>query len=227
MARKPTKKTTQKRKVPSNRGRKPALLPPQDVSPDAVTVPASEQPATPPPAAAGPPPQLSKGVERWRRSADSKSRKRVAKILMLKLQGYKGPAIGKKLGISEESVRHYMWLAGKNGWLNATGTALTDPTEELAFNTSHKAVRNINLALDGVALPPGMQEMTIETAKGLGLFKSHAQVKNEGPAQPNMLIVQFEMPKGLHPDPPKEALPMGGNAINYLEASVMADEEKR
>lgn len=225
MARIPTKKTTRKRTVRSQKEDKPALLPPQEATP--AVVPSTPEGGTPPPAAVGPPPQLSKGVERWRRSADSKMRKRVAKILMYKLQGYKGPAIAKKLGMSEDNVRHYMYIAGKNGWLNASGTALTDPAEELAFNASHKAVRNINLALDGVALPPGMQEMTLETAKGLGLFKNHSAIKSEGAAPSNMLIVQFEMPRGEHPDPPKEALPMGGTGMNYLEGAVIDEEPKK
>lgn len=226
MARNPTKKTPTKRTVRSQKEDKPALLPPQEAV-SAIVPSTSPEPDTAPPAASGPPPQLSKGVERWRRGVDSKMRKRVAKILAMKLQGYKGPAIAKKLGMSEENVRHYMYIAGKNGWLNASGTALTDPTEELAFNSAHKAVRNINLALDGVALPPGMQEMTIETAKGIGLFKNHSAIKNEGPAASNLLVVQFEMPRGQHPDPPKEALPMGGTPMNYLEGGIIDEEPKK
>lgn len=219
----PTKKATRKRTIRSSGEDKPALLPPQEAVVEVVS-PSTSASTQPPPAAAGVPQELSKGVERWRRAADSKMRKRVAKILVLKLQGYKGPAIAKKLGMSEDNVRHYMYIAGKNGWLNANGTSLTDPAEELAFNTSHKAVRNINLALDGVALPPGMQEMTIETAKGIGLFKNHSAIKNEGPAPSNLLVVQFEMPRGEHPDPPALALPMGGTPVNYLLGEVVNDD---
>lgn len=225
MARKPTKKAATKRTLRPKKEAAPALLPPQEASPAIVPSSSANEPTQPVPAAAGPPPQLSKGVDRWRRQADSKMRRRVAKILTLKLAGYKGPAIAKKLGISEDNVRHYMYIAGKNGWLNATGTALSDPAEELAYNTSHKVVRNVNLALDGVALPPTMQEMTIEAAKGLGYFKNHSAIKNEGPPQQNVLVVQFEMPRGEHPDPPKEALPMGGTPMNYLEAAIVDDPE--
>lgn len=122
---------------------------------------------------------LSKGVERWRRAHDSKSRKKVAKILVLKMAGHSTAQVAEKLGISPENVRHYLYLAGKNGWLNG-GAELVEPSEVLAFETAHKVVRNISRTLDGHFATDQQHEMTIEAAKGLGLFKTHQVVKNEG-----------------------------------------------
>lgn len=142
---------------------------------------------------------LSKGIERWRRAHDSKSRKKVAKILTLKMAGYKTAAIAERLKTTPENIRHYMYLAGKNGWIASSGVDLVDPQETLAFETSHKAVRNINATLDGKVLHTQQHEMTIEVAKGLGLFKTHQVVKNEGQAQAPILqmrIVNVQMVPG-------------------------------
>lgn len=164
---------------------------------------------------------LSKGVERWRRAHDSKSRKKVAKILTLKMAGYKTSAIAERLKTTPENIRHYVYIAGKNGWLAGSGVDLVDPAETLAFETSHKVVRNINRTLDGAVYSPQTHEMTIEVAKGLGLLKTHQVVKNEGQAQAPILqmrIVNVQMVPG------QDALSLpedtvGGQA-SYIDGQV-------
>lgn len=135
-------------------------------------------------------------LPRWKRAHDSKSRKMVARILVLKLAGRKTSEIAKKLDTSADTIRHYLWLAGKNGWLTEDKMSLVDPSEQLAFGAAQKVVRNINRSLDGQFMMPQQFEMTIETAKGIGLFKNHTAAKIEGTMQVPSLEVNITMPAG-------------------------------
>lgn len=157
----------------------------------------------------------------WERPSDSKQKQKVAQILILKAGGKKGPEIAELMGTSEGYIRHLLWLAGKNGWF--TEDDLVDPADKLAYETVHKVVRNINLALDGQELKQGQQEMTIETAKGLGVFKNHSATKVEGTMTLPSLSIKIELPdvKGERPLPADIA----GGAPAYVEGEVVRAPE--
>ena len=155
-------------------------------------------PATPVVMLASPtlPPLGVPSVPRWKRSHDSRMRKKVARILVLKLAGRKTSEIAKRLDTTPDTIRHYLYIAGKNGWLTADGMELADPAEQLVYEASHKIVRNINQALDGTApLKPQQYDMTVEAAKGIGMFKSHSASKVEGQVSMPSLEIKFEMPR--------------------------------
>lgn len=163
---------------------------------------------------------------RWYRPEQGKTRRRVARILFYKLQGKSTDWIAKKLNTTPGTIRHYLYLAGKNGWLRpeTDGLELVEPGETLAFSTAHKVVRNIETALDGHDLSEQQQQMTIEVAKGIGLFKSHQVVKGE--QQQTMVVVglKLEQPpiqQGIDALPPASA----GGAPIYLEGEVADGEQ--
>lgn len=161
-------------------------------------------------------------VPRWKRAADSRMRKKVARILVLKMAGRKTAEIAKRLGTTPDTIRHYLYIAGKNGWLTADGVGLVDPSEQLLFEASHKIARNVNHALDGKILGAQQFEMTIESAKGLGYFKNHSAIKTEGQISLPPLEIKFELPKGapisFNPPVPDSY----GGKPGYVEGEVVA-----
>lgn len=169
-----------------------------------------------------PPTTLPTVKPRWQRPADSKVRQRVKRVLALKLAGWTHAEIAKKFKVKEGTIGTWLRLASRNGWLSPEGEFL-DPAEELAYVTAHKIVRNVNKALDGEDLTKQQHEMTIEAAKGVGMFKQHQAIKNDGPALPTMVAVRIEFPPGIDPSAPPQ-LPEGGiagGAPAYIEAEVV------
>lgn len=193
-------------------------------APETSTLPASlPLPDSPRPS---PPTDVAEKAPRWHRPEQGKTRRRVARILFYKLQGKGTDWIAKKLNTTPGTIRHYLYLAGKNGWLRADtdGLELMEPGEALAFNTAHKVVKNIDAALDGHDLSEQQQQMTIEVAKGIGLFKSHQVVKGE--QQQTMVVVglKLEQPPiqaGIDALPPASV----GGAPIYIEGEVSSGEQ--
>lgn len=187
-------------------------------------------PSLPTAPASAPSPLLSisplgiSSVPRWKRAHDSKMRKKVARILVLKMAGHKTSAIAKRLATTPETIRHYLYIAGKNGWLSPDGLELVDPAETLVYESAHKVVRNINSALDGKALGGQQFEMTVETAKGIGLFKQHSASKVEGAITMPALEVKFVLPQGGAPFVAPEGAAYGGNPA-YAEGQVVGPKE--
>lgn len=162
---------------------------------------------------------------RWERPSNSKQKAKVAQILIHKANGKKGPEIAELMGTTEGYVRHLLWLAGKNGWF--TEEDLVDPAERLVYDTSHKIVRNINKALDGEELKPGQQEMTIEAAKGIGLWKNHSAVKQEGVMQIPVLAIKVELPPtGDAPPAPSREFAGGTPAYGAITEGEIVDAER-
>lgn len=167
---------------------------------------------------------LPPALPRWKRAHDSKSRKMVARILVLKLAGKKTAEIAKKLDTSPDTIRHYLWLAGKNGWLDADKMMMVDPSEQLAFSAAQKTVRNIGLSLDGRMLMPQQFEMTLETAKGLGLFKTHTAQKIEGVMAIPSLEVNIMMPAGAAGYAPPIDGSLGGTPA-YIDGETIDQKQ--
>ena len=148
-------------------------------------------------------------------------RKKVARILVLKMAGHKTAAVAKKLGTTPDTVRHYLYIAGKNGWLSEDGYSLVDPEEQMTYEIGHKIGRNVSAALDGKLLGPQQFDMTVEAAKGRGYFKNHSATKVEGQLSMPALEIKFEIPKGapLSFQPP--VADSYGGRPGYVEGQVI------
>lgn len=106
------------------------------------------------------------------------ARARVAEFLAHKASGIKTTAeIAKKMGLRPEYLSGLLWKAGKEGWL-----VYSNPAERF----EHEIMPNV---VDNVAhfIKQKDRTMTIEAAKGGGLFKSHQAVKVEHD-QPNTVL---------------------------------------
>jgi transposase len=130
------------------------------------------EPTEPTEPTAGVPTELPPEKQSWYRPADSKIRKKVEKILVMRAAGHHDRAIAKKLGSTEATIRQDVYLARKNGWLDEDGEPI-DLEMELALNIERKVVRNISASLDGQMTNWQTHEMTIAAAKGRGIFKTH------------------------------------------------------
>lgn len=119
---------------------------------------------------------------------DSKMYKVALAVVALRATGAKMAAISETLGYSEDCLRQYLSHAYKRGWINVQ--SFDDPNDQLEFVLKNKVVRNINQFLD-----ENDKAVTVEAAKGLGLFKAHQVVKGEGVANLGLaLSVKVEMP---------------------------------
>lgn len=112
---------------------------------------------------------------------DSKVYKVVLAVIALRAQGVKAKVIAETLGYSEDVLRQYVSRAHRKGWINIGSFAEVD--DQLEYILKHKIVENVHSALgertqDG-DLTAGAREMTLEAAKGLGMFKTHQVVKGE------------------------------------------------
>jgi transposase len=141
-----------------------------------------------------PPPGVAKRKEDewWYRPADSKARKIAEKIMVMRGAGHDDREIAKRLKSTENSVRQYVYLARKNGWLDKEDEPV-DLELELAMSVDRKIVRNIDAALDGHMTNWQTHEMTMKAASGRGIFKNHE--KTEGGAQQMQVVaIQIVMP---------------------------------
>lgn len=130
--------------------------------------------------------------EWWYRPADSKARKYAEKIVVMRAAGHDDREIAKRMKTTEQSVRQYVYLAKKNGWLDAEDEPV-DLEAELAMEIDRKIVRNIGSSLDGEMTNWQTHEMTIQAAKGRGIFKNHEKTEG-GAAQMQVVAIQIVMP---------------------------------
>ena len=77
---------------------------------------------------------------------DGKVRAKVMTILAMRVAGIEDAEIAKQLGIGGGTLRNYIYLAGKHGWLDAQ--ALANPVEAIEYTLLHKVVRNLDASLD-------------------------------------------------------------------------------
>ena len=133
-------------------------------------------------------PEVQKGPKRqkiyWELPANSDVRAKAAKIMALRISGVSDEQIAKEVGIQPRTLRQYLWLAAKNGWLR-----FDDPADRLEYELAPKIVDNIAHHLNLKD-----KVMTIEAAKGIGLFKTHQSLKNEGVIQQTVLALKIEFP---------------------------------
>jgi len=106
----------------------------------------------------------------------------VLKIVALRAQGFETTTIAERLGFTPATVRSYIHRAVAMGWINLH--SFDAPDDRVEHVLRHKAVRNIDRALDEVMDDGSMSlrasEMAIEVARGTGLFKTHQVMKSDG-----------------------------------------------
>lgn len=94
--------------------------------------------------------------------------------------------IAQKMGIGRQTLYHHIQKATREGWLK-----YSDPSERFEMEIVPKVVDNINHFIDLKD-----KQMTIEAAKGAGIFKSHQAVKVENDAPQAVLALKIETAPG-------------------------------
>lgn len=143
---------------------------------------------------------------------------RILQIVALRAQGLTHKQIGEKLGLTQSTVATFISKANKRKLIE-----YDRPHEYFENVLTHKVVENIEYFLNEKS-----EKMTIEAAKGAGIFKSHQALKLEGEIQQNIIALKIEMP----PMPPGEypQLAVGtvvGKPRRFLEGQVVGDDDKR
>lgn len=118
-------------------------------------------------------------------------RQKVLQIVALKLQGLTYEEMAPEIGLKVSSIRTYMHLAGKNGWL---AKHAIDPTDRLQYELTHKVVRNLDEMLDSKD-EERRDVATLKTAEGM-LFKQLAEQTQQAPMA--MIGIRIEMPAGAN-----------------------------
>lgn len=157
---------------------------------------------------------------------DKKLRKVVGLILALKVSGKSRREIAEELEISENTVKTYLWRAKKRGYLQAD--SFDDPNDVIETLIRPRVVENIDALLNWKNPKTGLpsMDMTIETAKGIGVFQQHTIAKGQtGPAMnANVLKVQIVMPPNMSGQTEARTGAMGGRPA-VLEGEVVEQPE--
>ena len=115
---------------------------------------------------------------------DRSFRARVVQIAALKAHGMNLKQIAEKLGLQYGTVKGIVYKASKEGIIN-----YDDPFERFEQQLLPKVVDNIEFWLDKQD-----KKMTIEAAKGGGIFKAHQAIRVEGETPQTVLALKIEMP---------------------------------
>jgi len=183
------KKAVKRRGKP--KGKQPVGIPAPGLPPPEPVI----EPVLPPPVRAEVALQKRQKAQKWTGlPKQGKVKKTVSAIVALKVQGYSTNEIAEQLSLKPASVRQYLWIAGRNGWLTTQ-----DPHEVAHSQLVHRAVSNLEEwlhARDGrTGLPD--KEITLESLKGLGVFGSgERQASDSG--QTNILAINITMPQGAN-----------------------------
>jgi hypothetical protein len=113
-----------------------------------------------------------------------KARLRAHSLLALAQAGYNRVQIAKMLGVKPNTVKVALWRARRVGRLNDLKDALEHDTSALAVDRVNSAIRKGDAKAADVA---------IEHLKGVGLYKNHSNVKNEGGAGFTMPPLQINV----------------------------------
>ena len=110
------------------------------------------------------------------------ARSRILQYITLRAEGLKGQEIADRIGIKYATLRTMVYKASKEGWLK-----FTDPTERFQNQIVPKVVDNIEHWIDKKD-----KTMTIEAAKGSGIFKNYQAIRVEGQAPTTVLALKIE-----------------------------------
>lgn len=143
-------------------------------------------PSTSVPSTHVPLPRKRRGT--FKAQKDSRIYKTVMSIIAMRAQGIPRSDIADALGITMNTLQTYLGRANAKGWINLA--SFTNPDDQLEVVIRSKTVRNVNEFLDLRS-----EKVTIEAAKGLGMFKQHQVVKSEGQGPTVLALkVHVEMP---------------------------------
>lgn len=148
-----------------------------------------------------------------------KVRKTVAAIIALKVQGYSTAEIAEQLQLKPASVRQYLWIAGRNGWLNTQ-----DPHEKAHSELVHRAVSNLEEWMHARDARTGLpdKDITLAAASGLGIFGGGPAQQQEHQAT-NILAIQITMPQGGNLPTMRDG--NAGGAPAYIEGEIVATKK--
>jgi predicted transcriptional regulator len=183
----------------------------------APVVPPSNGAAVP---ASGSPSHLP-ADEHTRLPADSLVRKKAMHILAMRMAGNTNQEIAKALDIAERSIRQYIYLAGRNGWL-VESENWADPADRLEFELSHKVIRNLDEAMDDDARneKTGMKVKTavaLKVAEGT-IFKKFSEAVVQ-PNHSNILAIRIETLVGTAVEVVREGA--GGGTPRFTEGEII------
>lgn len=193
----------------------PSVLP-GTPPPGSAVVPMS--PSLPPPLAAEVALQKRQKVQKWTGlPKKGKVRKTVSAIIALKVQGYSTNEIAEHLSLKPASVRQYMWIAGRNGWLNTQ-----DPHEKAHSELVHRAVSNLEEWMHARDARTGLpdKDITLAAASGLGIFGGNAPAQQQEHQATNVLAIQITMPTGSNLPSMRDGNAGGVGA--YIDAEVVS-----
>ncbi len=122
---------------------------------------------------------------------DRTFRSRVAEICLLRAQGLNNKQIAERMHLAHSTIKTFITRAKKQGLLR-----YDNPEARLQHELAPLVVDNIEYFLKTPDREASKLKMTIEAAKGLGMFKSHAAHKIEGASQQMAIAIKFEMPEG-------------------------------
>jgi transposase len=114
------------------------------------------------------------------------ARARILQYITLRAEGLAGKEIAERIGIKYATLRTMVYRASQEGWLK-----FTDPTERFQNQIVPKVVDNIEHWIDKKD-----KTMTIEAAKGAGIFKNYQAIKVEGQAPMTVLALKIEPAPG-------------------------------
>jgi len=120
---------------------------------------------------------------------DHSKRATVLRIIELRGSGFTTAEVSEALGIKPATISEYMRKAVREGWI-----ILDDPRERFEHKIVPKVVDNIEHFIDLKD-----RTMTIEAAKGSGIFQSHQAVKVDGTAPQAVLALNINPIAGNEP----------------------------
>lgn len=116
---------------------------------------------------------------------DNSFKARLAQIAAFKAMGLNLQETADQLGLAYSTVKNIVTKANKQGLIQ-----YDDPFERFENAIIPKVVDNIEYWIDQKD-----KKMTIEAAKGAGIFKAHQAIKVEGQAPQTILALKIEMPE--------------------------------
>jgi transposase len=131
-------------------------------------------------------------------------RDRVAEWVLLRAQGMRTSEIAARMGIKPGTLHTLVSKAAREGWLK-----FDSPADRLEYELAPLVVDNVRGFLDAKD-----KQITIEAAKGLGLFKSHQAVKIEDERAPTVIALRIDV---TEPASPRE----GGTIVGTPKHAII------
>jgi hypothetical protein len=125
--------------------------------------------------------------------------------------GLDNQEIAVKLDLSYQTVRNLVYKANKAGLIH-----YDDPMERFENLIVPKVVDNIDYWIGQKD-----KKMTIEAAKGAGIFKSHQAIQVEGIAPQTVLALKIEMP----PETGLEAKTIVGHTVGRPRREITGNQD--